>query len=160
MHRISLTALVAAIALAYPLAAHAMSYYKIAGNDKGNGLYIDTDSETRIGAYVRMDVFEIKHMSFMEHAVTTRVRRTVEFDCSGRRTRMISSVQYDDAGKQIGSSITFPGFSDDVPGKPNTLSVMAGGDHVLQPPEEDWALDFACGSAQHRDQYTNVGKLP
>ena len=150
-----------AAALTLPLAANAGAYYKVAGkaNDlgTGSGVFVDADSEVRIGQYVRMDVFERDRYG---ESITISVRKTVEFDCSGRRSRMIRSVQFGNDGKVIGSSIDFKGFSNDIPYGKKTAIEQVAGDHAFEQPIEGFILDFVCGTSDFRKQHPLVGNLP
>ena len=145
----------AALACALPLAASAASYYQIAsaGDD---AYYLDVASESHIRGYVRMNLFERKH--YGETVIS--VQKTIEFDCNGRRSREIRSVQFGMDGKKIGESIDFHGFSDDVPDSEKLVMEQVRGDHALPDALEGMALDFVCGSSEYRENYPFVGNLP
>ncbi len=156
MNRTSILALALVLASAFPQAADAASYYQIASTNGGDGYYIDVDSEQHIRGFVRIDLFERKH--FAETLIS--LRKTMEFDCSGRRSREIRSVQFDPQGNKIGESIEFHGFSNDVPDEEKLVMEQVRGDHALSERLEGIALDFVCGSREHRENYPFVGNLP
>ena len=158
MKRFSLASLAAALVAACPQGAVAASYYQIAsrGDHDRDGYYVDVDSESQPKGYVRINVFERKHFMDMEMSIL----HTMEFDCSGRRSREIKSVQFGEDGDKIGESISFHGFSDDVPDDEKLVMERVQGDHALQGAVEGMVLDFVCGSSEYRERYPFVGRKP
>lgn len=154
MNRFRLLALSGALMLACPHVAGAASYYQVAsaGDD---GYYVDVDSERHVKGYVRINLFERKHYADL----VIQVMKTMEFDCNGRRSRQIKSVQFGEDGKQIGESVEFHGFSNDVPDNEKFAMERVLGDHALNQPLEGMVLDFVCG-VEDRDDYPFVGNLP
>ncbi|MDR7099818.1 hypothetical protein J2X04_002199 [Lysobacter niabensis] len=151
-----LFALAAALASVCPQVAVAASYYEVASNSDGDGYYVDVDSESHPKGYVRVNVFERKHVMDMELSIL----RTMEFDCSGRRSREIKSVQFGSDGDKIGESISFHGFSNDVPDDEKLVMERVQGDHALQGAVEGMVLDFVCGSSEYRERHPFVGRKP
>jgi hypothetical protein len=152
MKRLSLFALAAAC----PQVAVAASYYKVASAGTRDGYYVDVDSESRPKGYVRINVFERKSLGDLDMAIL----HTMEFDCSGRRSREIKSVQFGTDGEKIGESISFHGFSNDVPDDEKLVMERVQGDHALQGSVEGMVLDFVCGSSEYRERHPFVGSAP
>jgi hypothetical protein len=157
MNRFYLPALTGALISACPQIASADSYYQVASTAGGNGYYIDVDSESHIKGYVRINMFERKR--FGDDLVISMMK-TMEFDCDGRRSREIRSVQFGMDGKKIGESVDFHGFSNDVPDDEKLVMEQVRGDHALGEPLEGMVLDFVCGSTQYRERHPFVGSLP
>ena len=157
MKGLSFLALAAGLVVACPQVAVAASYYKVASTNGGDGYYVDVDSESRPKGYVRINMFERKH--YNEDLVISLLL-TMEFDCSGRRSRRVKSVQFDKNGEKIGESITFHGFSDDVPDNEKLVQEQVEGDHALSQPLEGMVLDFVCGSTEFRERHPYVGNVP
>jgi hypothetical protein len=156
MKHLSFFALAAALAAACPQVAVAASYYQVASTTGGDGYYVDVDSESRPKGYVRINMFERKHYGEM----VISMLRTMEFDCSGRRSREIKSMQFDADGEKIGESVAMHGFSNDVPDDEKLVMEQVRGDHALGQPLEGMILDFACGSTEFRERHSFVGNLP
>lgn len=155
MNRFHLLALGGALMAAWPHAADAASYYKVASAGE-DGYYVDVASEHRVKGYVRINLFERKYYSDL----MIQVMKTMEFDCGGRRSRQIKTVQFGEDGKQIGESVEFHGFSNDVPDDEKFAMERVLGDHALNQPLEGMVLDFVCGSTEQREMYPFVGDLP
>lgn len=156
MNRFRKLALAAGLVFAYPHAADAADYYRVASTSGGNSYSLDAASERHVRGFVQMNLFQREHMGDL----VISVMKTMEFDCSGRRSRMIRSIQYGMDGEKIGESVDFHGFSNDVPDSEKLVIERVLGDHALPPSLEGMVLDFVCGSAEHRERYPYVGNLP